>query len=69
VREVMKGSGICVHVRMTGETERMLETVKKVLHPDLKLVIHPAFIDLPTAQRNYGELEQLLSGYYKTHQN
>lgn len=65
VREVMQGSGISVHVRMTGETGRMLETVKKLLHPNLKLVIHPAFIDLPSAERNYAELDQLLSSYYK----
>ncbi len=65
VREAMKSSGICVHVRMTGETERMLETVKKLLHPDLKLVIHPAFIDLPTAERNYAELDQRLASFYK----
>jgi hypothetical protein len=65
VRDIMQGSGIVVYVRLTGETERMLAAVKKLLHPNLKLVIHPAFIDLPTAERNYAELEGLLSGFYQ----
>jgi uroporphyrinogen-III decarboxylase len=64
VRDIMQGSGIPVKVRMTGETERMLATVKKLLHPNLRLVVQPAFIDVPTAERNYAELQSLLSGYY-----
>ena len=64
VREVMQGRGIWLHTRLTGQTDRMLETVKRLLHPDLKLVIHPAFIDFPTAERNYAELEGLLANFY-----
>ena len=64
VREAMQGSGIWLHVRMTGQTERVLATVKKLLHPDLKLVIHPSFIDLPTAERNYAELDSLIGEFY-----
>ncbi len=66
VREAMKGSGIWLQVRMTGHTERMLETVKRLLDPSLKLVVRPAYIDLPTAERNYAELESLLGNFYKT---
>jgi len=28
--------------------------------PALKLIVHPMFIDLPTAERNYEVLERLL---------
>jgi len=65
VRDAMRGSGIVVCARTTGDTGRMLAEVKKLLHPNLKVVIHPAFIDVPTAERNYAELEELLSAFYK----
>jgi len=61
VRDAMQGSGIIVCARMTGDTERMLAAVKKLLHPNLKVILHPAFIDVPTAERNYAALEELLS--------
>ena len=64
VRDAMGGSGLYVHVRMTGETENMLETVKKLLHPDLKLIIQPAYIDKATAEKNYAVLEKMLSDFY-----
>lgn len=65
MRDALAGSGIYVHIKMTGETEKMLEVVKRALHPDLKLVIHPMWVDMPTAERNYSELESLLSEFYK----
>jgi len=42
----------------------MLETVKKLLHPKLKLVVRPNYVDIPTAERNYDVLNSLLSEYY-----
>jgi len=64
VRDALAGLGIHAHVRLTCVTDKMLETVKRVLHPDLKLIVHPAFIDLPTAERNYEALDSLLSEFY-----
>ncbi|OQB12682.1 MAG: methylcobalamin:coenzyme M methyltransferase [Firmicutes bacterium ADurb.Bin193] len=66
VRDALAGKGIYAHVRMTGETDKMLEIVKRVLHPDLKLIVHPAYIDDETAARNYYELENLLGSFYKS---
>lgn len=65
VRDIMAGSGINVHVRLTGETEEMLQTVKRMLHPELKLIVHPSFVNYEAAKKNYEALESLLSGYYK----
>jgi uroporphyrinogen-III decarboxylase len=65
VRDAFAGSGIHVHVRLTGETKEMCETVKRLLHPDLKLIIHPGYIDAPAAERNYYELESILSNFYQ----
>ncbi|PIZ13790.1 MAG: hypothetical protein COY53_02995 [Elusimicrobia bacterium CG_4_10_14_0_8_um_filter_37_32] len=64
VRDAFAGSDINVHVRLTGETDVMLETVKKLLHPKLKLVVRPNYVDIPTAERNYDVLNSLLSEYY-----
>lgn len=64
VRDALAGTGINVHVRLTGETELMLETVKRLLHPDIKLTIHPRFIDAATAERNYELLDKMLNDYY-----
>ncbi len=64
VRDALAGTGIYAHIKLTGETEKMLEEIKRVLHPDLKLVVHPNYIDKATAERNYYELESLLSGFY-----
>ncbi len=61
VRDALAGSSFAVHVRMTGETDAMLDCVRRVFHPRLKLIVHPAFVDLPTAERNYHELESLLT--------
>lgn len=66
VRDAFAGSGIHVHIRMTGETAKMLEIVRRALHQEIKYIIHPDFIDLPTAEQNYAELNFLLSAYYKT---
>jgi hypothetical protein len=60
VRDALAGTGIHVHARVTGQTEEMVEIVKRIMCPNLKLVVHPMFIDLPTAQRNYEALERLL---------
>ena len=65
VRDAMAGTGIHVHARTSGETDKMLEDVKRLFHPDLKLIVHPNFIDFKTAQRNYGELDKLLKRLYK----
>jgi len=62
VRDALAGAGIPVIVRMTGETEEMVKVVKRVMHPQLKMIVHPAFIDLPAARRNYETLEGLLKG-------
>ena len=64
VRDAMAGSPVVVHVRLTGETTAMLECVKRVFHPKLKLIVHPAFIDVPTAEQNYHELQSLLQRLY-----
>lgn len=64
VRDALAGSGIHVQARVTGETDKLLETVKRLLHPELKLIVYPGFIDLKTAHRNYEQLENLLSSYY-----
>ena len=64
VRDAIAGTGINAHVKMTGETDKMLEIVKRLLHPHIRLIIHPLFIDLPTSERNYEALEALLSEYY-----
>lgn len=64
VRDALAGSGIHLHVRMTGDTESMVEVVKRVLHPKLKLIVHPNFEGLPAAQRNYEVLDQLLGDSY-----
>lgn len=65
VRDAFAGSGITVHARMTGETGEMLETVKRLFHKELKLIIRPQFIDMQTAERNYFELDKLLHDLYK----
>jgi uroporphyrinogen-III decarboxylase len=65
VRDALVGSPFPVIVRMTGETAAMLDCVKRVFHPQLKLIVHPGFIDIPTAERNYHELQSLLSALYK----
>ena len=65
IKDASAESGIAVHARLTGETDVILETVKKLLHPELKLIIHPNFIHAPTAERNYHELERLMSDFYK----
>ncbi|MBN1553419.1 MAG: hypothetical protein JXA11_01640 [Phycisphaerae bacterium] len=62
VRDALVGSNMAVHVRMTGRTEAMLEIVRRVMHPDLRLVVHPSYIDDETAERNYAALDSLLSG-------
>ena len=64
VRHALAGTGIVVHAKVPGETERMVEVVKKLLHPDLKLIIRPVIIDEPTAEKNYAVLESLLSEFY-----
>lgn len=64
VRDALAGSGLAVHVRMTGQTEEMLQVVRRVLHPDLRVVVHPSFIDAETARRNYEALDSLLSDFY-----
>jgi uroporphyrinogen-III decarboxylase len=64
VRDALAGSGIALQARVTGNTEEMLAVVKRLLHPDLKLYVFPFYVDLPTAKRNYAELEKLLSEYY-----
>lgn len=66
MRDALKGTGVYCHLKTSGQTEIMLEMVKRALHPDLKLVVHPAWVDRATAERNYAELEGLLSGFYKT---
>ena len=65
VRDAIAGTGIPLHARMTGDTEKMLETVKRLLHPDLRLIVRPICTDLEMAERNYAALESLLSDYYK----
>jgi hypothetical protein len=64
VRDALKGTGIYLHARMTGETEEMKKMVKKLVDPDLKLIIHPLFSDINTAHKNYSMLEEMLSDYY-----
>jgi len=66
MRDALAGTGIYSHLRMTGDTSKMLEIVKRALHPDLKLIIHPKWVDLATAEKNYYELEALLSDFYGT---
>jgi len=64
VRDRIAGSGIHLQVRVTGETEEMIETIGKMLHPDLKMIVLPRYVDLPTCKRNYEALDNLLSSYY-----
>jgi len=64
VRDALAGSGLNVHVRMTGKTEDMLQVVRRVLHKDIRLVVHPAYIDAETARKNYEALDSLLSDFY-----
>lgn len=64
VRDALAGSGLAVHVRMTGQTDAMLAVVRQLLHPDLRLVVHPAWVDAATAERNYAVLDSLLSEFY-----
>lgn len=64
VRDAMAGTGINVHVRMTGETDKMVDIVKRMLHPQIKLIVHPLFVDAETAEKNYEVLEALLAEYY-----
>jgi hypothetical protein len=45
---------------MAGQTEQMLAIVRRVMHPKLRLIVHPNYVDAPTAERNYAELEALL---------
>ena len=65
VRDALAGTGIPVHVRVPGETERMIETVKRVIHPDLKLIVQPRYVNDETAERNYNELNALLNNFYR----
>jgi uroporphyrinogen-III decarboxylase len=65
VRDAFAGSGIHVHVRLTGKTKEMCETVERLLHPELKLIIHPEYIDAPTAEKNYDKLESILNKFHK----
>jgi len=64
VRDAMKGTGIPAHVRVPADTSRMLETVKRVIDPDLKLIVQPQYVDEETAERNYHELNNLLKDFY-----
>jgi hypothetical protein len=64
VRDAMVGSSIHLHARTSGEINQMIDTVKRIFHPELKLIIHPQYIDLPTAQKNYETLDKLLSELY-----
>ena len=65
VRDAFAGTGIYTHVRLTGDTEKMLETVRRVLHPDLKIIVHPGYIDDATAEKNYMLLDALMSEYFE----
>jgi uroporphyrinogen-III decarboxylase len=65
VRDALAGTGIHVHVRLTYETEKMIDTVKRLLHPDLKLIVHPGYQDQETSERNYHSLDRLMRGYYE----
>lgn len=67
VRDAFAGTGINVHVRTTGETDKMQEVVKRLLHPEIRLIVHPLFVDMPTAERNYEALNVLLTDYYSNH--
>lgn len=69
VRDAFAGSGINVQVRLTGETEKMCDTVRRILHPDLKLIIYPGFTDIPTAERNYEALESLFQEFFSSQKN
>jgi hypothetical protein len=65
MRDALKGTGVYCHLKTSGQTEIMLEMVKRALHPDVRLVVHPAWVDLATAERNYAELESILSDFYR----
>jgi len=64
VRDALAGKGIPVHVRVSGNTEKMLAEVSRVMHPGLRIVVQPQYVDEDTAERNYHALNSLLSGFY-----
>ena len=64
VRDAFAGTGIHVHARVSGETEQMRGVVERLLHPGLKLIAHPGYVDLPTAERNYDVLERMLGDFF-----
>ena len=64
VRDLFKGTGIAVHVRVTGQTDAMCDTLRRLLDPNLRLVVHPTYIDQATAERNYDTLDRMLRDYF-----
>ncbi len=64
VRDAIAGTGIHLHVRLTSDTPAMCEIIKRVAHPDIKLIVHPNFTDVPTAERNYEAIGSLLKRFY-----
>jgi len=65
VRDAMAHSGIPVRVRTSWETEKMLESVRRILHPGIRLIVHPMFKDVRRARLNYEALDSLMGGYFK----
>jgi hypothetical protein len=65
VRDALAGSGIVLHARMTADTDGMLDVVHRLLHKDLRLIVHPNCPDRATAERNYGVLEGVLGEFYR----
>ncbi|NQU76670.1 MAG: hypothetical protein HQ546_10195, partial [Planctomycetes bacterium] len=64
VRDAMAGTGIAVNVRMGPETDRMVETVRRLLHPDIKLIVHVVPRNPEEAERNYYTLDSMLAEYF-----
>ena len=64
MRDALAGTGIVLHARMAADTDGMLDVVRRLLHPDLRLIVHPNCPDRPTAERNYDVLAKVLGEFY-----
>ncbi len=64
VRDALAGTGIALHARMAGGLDDVIARVKRLLHPDLRLIVHAGFADAPDSHRRYEALDTLLAEYY-----
>jgi uroporphyrinogen decarboxylase-like protein len=64
VRDAFAGSDIAVHVRMAPIDGHMQDIVRRLLHPELRLVVHVGANGREQGEKRYAELESILSDFY-----